>query len=36
VLRAHYVGRASKKEAIAYFAIVPEGAEIPQALEVVA
>lgn len=36
VLRAHYVGKASKKQALAYFAIAPEGMEIPQELEVVA
>lgn len=36
VLRAHYKGKASKKEALAYFAIAPKGMEIPQRLEVVA
>lgn len=35
VLRAHYKGKASKKDALAYFAIAPAGEEIP-ALEVVA
>jgi site-specific recombinase XerD len=36
VLRAHYVGLASTKQALAYFAIAPEGMEIPRKLEVVA
>jgi integrase/recombinase XerD len=36
LLRRHYVGRASKKQALEYFAIAPEGMEIPQRLEVVA
>lgn len=36
LLRQHYVGRASKKQALEYFAIAPEGMEIPQRLEVVA
>ena len=35
VLRAHYRGRASKKQAIEYFAIAPEGVKIP-AMEAVA
>lgn len=35
VLRAHYVGSASKKQAIQYFAIAPEGVKIP-AMEAVA
>ena len=35
VLREHYVGKASKKQALAFFAIAPEGVEI-QKLEVVA
>jgi len=29
LLKQHYVGRVSKREAIAYFKIAPEGAEIP-------
>ncbi len=29
LLRAHYVGRASKKQAIAFFQIAPDGVEIP-------
>jgi len=29
LLRQHYVGRASKKQAIAFFAITPEGVKIP-------
>lgn len=29
LLRQHYVGRVSKREAIAYFKIAPEGQEIP-------
>lgn len=36
VLREHYVGRASKKQALAFFAIAPAGVELPQKLEVVA
>ena len=36
LLRQHYLGRAPKKEALKYFAIAPEGMEIPQKLEVVA
>ncbi|MDP3850372.1 MAG: hypothetical protein Q8Q59_07710 [Luteolibacter sp.] len=35
LLRQHYVGRASKKQALEYFAIAPQGEEI-QRLEVVA
>lgn len=29
VLREHYVGRASKKDAIAFFTIGPKGEEVP-------
>ena len=29
LIRKHYVGRASKKEAVAFFKIAPEGVEIP-------
>jgi len=29
VLREHYVGKASKKQAVAFFAIAPEGVKIP-------
>jgi hypothetical protein len=36
VLRQHYVGRASKKDALAYFAITPAGEDAPQVLGVVA
>lgn len=36
LLRQHYLGRASRKQALNYFAIAPEGMEIPQKLEVVA
>ena len=36
MLRQHYVGRASKKQALEFFAIVPKGEEIPNRLEVVA
>ncbi len=36
LLRQHYVGRASKKQALEFFAIAPEGEEIPQQLEIVA
>jgi site-specific recombinase XerD len=34
LLRQHYVGRASKKQALDFFAIVPEGAEKPQAVKI--
>jgi site-specific recombinase XerD len=33
LLRQHYVGRASKKQALAFFAIVPEGVEAPAAIQ---
>jgi site-specific recombinase XerD len=35
ILRTHYVGRASKKAALAYFAIVPKGKAKPQKLKLV-
>lgn len=35
LLRQHYVGRASKKEALAYFAIRPDGKTAPAQLETV-
>jgi site-specific recombinase XerC len=35
LLREHYVGRASKKEAVAFFAIRPEGAEAATQFETV-
>jgi integrase len=35
VLRAHYVGRASKKQALEFFAIVPEGTAKPKAIKLV-
>ena len=35
VLRTHYVGRASKKQALEFFAIVPEGMEAPAIIEAV-
>lgn len=33
LLRAHYVGRASKKQALEYFAIMPEGVEAPATIK---
>lgn len=33
VLRAHYVGKASKKQALAFFAIMPEGVEAPATIQ---
>jgi integrase len=33
VLRAHYVGKASKKQALEFFAIVPEGVEAPATIQ---
>ena len=33
LLRQHYVGRASKKQALAFFAIMPEGVEAPAILQ---
>jgi site-specific recombinase XerD len=33
VLREHYVGRASKKQALEFFAIVPEGAKAPATIQ---
>jgi integrase len=34
VLREHYVGRATKKDALAYFSIVPEGVAKPKTIRV--
>ncbi len=36
LLRQHYVGRASKKQALEFFSIAPQGVKIPRKLEVVA
>lgn len=33
VLRAHYVGKASKKQALEFFAIVPDGVEAPATIQ---
>jgi site-specific recombinase XerD len=33
VLRQHYVGRASKKQALEFFAIMPEGVEAPATIQ---
>lgn len=33
VLRVHYVGRASKKQALEFFAVMPEGAEAPATIQ---
>ncbi len=33
VLRAHYVGKASKKQALEYFAIMPAGVEAPATIQ---
>ena len=33
VLRAHYVGRASKKQALVFFAIMPEGVKAPASIQ---
>ncbi len=33
VLRAHYVGKASKKQALEFFAIMPEGMEAPATIQ---
>lgn len=33
VLRAHYVGRASKKQALEYFSIMPSGVEAPPTIQ---
>ena len=35
VLRAHYVGKASKKQALEFFAIMPEGVEAPATIQTV-
>lgn len=35
VMRGHYVGRASKKQALAFFAIMPEGVEAPATIQTV-
>ena len=35
VLRAHYVGRASKKQALEFFAIMPKGVKAPAVLQAV-
>jgi site-specific recombinase XerD len=35
VLRQHYVGKVSKKDALAYFAIVPKGTDKPKAMKLV-
>jgi hypothetical protein len=36
LLRQHYVGRASKKQALEFFSIAPQGVKISRKLEVVA
>lgn len=36
VLRAHYVGKATKKQAVEYFAIAPKGVTLKKRMEVVA
>jgi len=35
VLRAHYVGKASKKQALEFFAIMPDGVEAPATIKTV-